>query len=169
MAAVDGKRGWYWPLLVIALLLVPVAANGYLMLRASNDPSFAIEKDYYKKAVAWDHHQAQEARNAALGWRIDLKAGTPGADGRTPFVAHLLDRSRQPIAGAQIDVVALRIARSGQLLETTATPGGGANYVFSLPISGAGWHEFQMTARHGGERFSTTLRQELVLPAGTTP
>ena len=169
MPLLEGKRGWYWPLLLVALLLLPVAANGYLMLRATNDPSHVIEKDYYKKAVAWDQHQAQESRNAALGWHVHLTPGVPGQDGRTPFVATLRDRSGQPVAGAHVDVAALRIARSGQVLEAKAAEDGQANYAFSLPVSGAGLHEFHMTAQRGPDVFTTTLRQDLALAPKAQP
>ena len=43
-----------------------VSANLFLLVRATGDPSFAVESDYYAKAVAWDAHQAQAARGDAI-------------------------------------------------------------------------------------------------------
>ena len=68
------RKGWLWPVLVVGLLLVSVTANLVILFVATNDPSFAVEKDYYTKAVNWDEKRAQDARNLALGWNVDLAA-----------------------------------------------------------------------------------------------
>lgn len=166
MAATDGKRGWYWPALLIALLLLPVGANGYLMLRATNDPSFFIEKDYYKKAVAWDQHQAEARRSAELGWHVELKPD-PAAGGQgAAFTARLLDRSGQPVAGARLQLSAVRIARSSETFDAAPKETAPGNFVFSLPLRAAGLYEWRVSAQRGSEVYSATLRKDVTLPPG---
>ena len=53
------KRGLWWPIAVAAILATTVAANIWVMMIANDDPSFAIEPDYYRKALAWDTTLAQ--------------------------------------------------------------------------------------------------------------
>jgi len=74
------KKGWYWPFFLVGLQASGVGANLYFMSRAISDPSFAVEPDYYAKAIAWDAHQAQARDNAELGWelKLDVAAADPG-------------------------------------------------------------------------------------------
>ena len=45
------RKPWFWPAMIVGLLLLAVGANVGLMIVASSDPSFAVEEDYYDKAV----------------------------------------------------------------------------------------------------------------------
>ena len=49
--------------MIVALLVGGAGANVGLMLVATSDASFAVEPDYYQKALAWDETMAQAARN----------------------------------------------------------------------------------------------------------
>ena len=68
------KRGSWWPIGITAVLATTVAANVWVATIASDDPSFAIEPDYYAKAIAWDSTLAQARTNATLGWRLTPSA-----------------------------------------------------------------------------------------------
>ena len=48
------KRGGWWPIAITGVLAATVAANIWVAKIASDDPSFAIEQDYYRKAITWD-------------------------------------------------------------------------------------------------------------------
>ena len=69
------SRGWQWPVAVGALLALGVGANVVLMLVARSNPSFAVESEYYDKALAWDDRQRQQTHNAELGWTATLEVG----------------------------------------------------------------------------------------------
>ena len=62
------KKGMGWPIGVAVILGTTVVANLVVMRLANNDPAFAIEPDYYKKAVAFDSTFAEERRSLELGW-----------------------------------------------------------------------------------------------------
>ena len=66
-------KGWYWPVAIVGLLVGGAAANIGLMIVANRDATFAVEPDYYRKAVDWDRTMAQEARNVELGWRVSAQ------------------------------------------------------------------------------------------------
>ena len=51
-----GGRGWIAA--VVLILGTTVAANFYVMHLAGDDPSFAIEPDYYDRALHWDDELA---------------------------------------------------------------------------------------------------------------
>ena len=53
----DARRrtpGWWWPWFVVALLVATAGGQGIMLYAATHDPTFAIEPDYYQKAVAFD-------------------------------------------------------------------------------------------------------------------
>ena len=85
------KRGMWWPIAVTAILATTVAANIWVMMIASDDPSFVIEEDYYRKAIAWDSTLAQAARNTTLGWHLTPAMGPIASDGSAVLTAQLTD------------------------------------------------------------------------------
>ena len=78
-------KGWFWPAVIVGLLLSGAAANIGFMIVANRDQSFAVEPDYYRKAVDWDRRMAQETRNAELGWGATASLEPrPGGHARKP-------------------------------------------------------------------------------------
>ena len=65
------KPGMGWPIGVTVILGATIAVNLWVMKIANSDPSFAIEPDYYRKAVHYDSTMAQQRLNASLGWGVE--------------------------------------------------------------------------------------------------
>ena len=100
------RRDWYWPVGLVALLAASAGANIALVIITSRDTSFAVEPNYYAKALAWDQTMAQQARNDALGWALSLRIDPGDARGGKTVTVHLADRAGAPIEGAQVAVEA---------------------------------------------------------------
>src|SRR5450432_1832313 len=63
------KRGSArWALVPVVLLASSFFGVGGMALVAIRDPNFALEPDYYQKALHWDQVQAQAANNQRLGY-----------------------------------------------------------------------------------------------------
>lgn len=153
------KRGTLWPIGIGAILTITVAANFAVYYVANDDPSLAIERDYYRKAVNWDSTLAQERVNHTLGWRLtpSLGAFTParGADLRVK----LTDSTGAPIVGATVRVSAFFNARANHLLDTTLAPASGG-YEGRLPVNHTGLWELRFEVTRGAARFTSTSRIE---------
>src|SRR5689334_2430572 len=110
------KRGSGWPIAVTAILGATVGANIWVAVIASDDPSFSVEHDYYRKAVQWDSTMVQARENQRLGWRL-APTLTPiiGHDGSTLTVS-LTDGSGAPIRDVTIDVTAFFNARADSVV-----------------------------------------------------
>ena len=155
------KKGWYWPLLLVGLLASGVGANMYFMARAIGDPSFAVEPDYYAKAVAWDAHQAQARENADLGWSVMLSvAEADRGTGRAQVVLTLADRSGRPVPGATVGLTAFHNARAADIVTSTLSETAEHEYVAEVPIVRPGLWEFRVVAARGLETFTATLDQD---------
>lgn len=154
-----------YPGMVVLLLAIPIFANFYLMFRAKADPAFFVEKDYYKKAVAWDGTQAERRASEHLGWQLRL--GPAGQQAMTlplgqPLRLVVQDRAGQPVANAAVEVLAFHNARAAE--QWTAKGTTDASGVVSLPL---GWHkpglhEFQVRVTRGSDVFLQTVQRDAV-------
>jgi nitrogen fixation protein FixH len=155
------KKGWYWPPLVAGLLAAGVGLNLYFMSRAVSDPSFAVEPDYYAKAVAWDAHQAQARDNAELGWTLQLAvAAADRGTGRARVVASLLDRDGLPVPGLTVGLEAFHNARASQVVKATLAETTEHAYAADVAVSRPGFWEFRVAASRGTEVFTAIVNQD---------
>jgi nitrogen fixation protein FixH len=155
-------KGWYWPLVIVGLLLGSIVANLGLMVLASNDRSFAVEKDYYRKALAWDETMAQERRNAELGWSLEATlAPAAGSTHHARLDVTVRDASARPIEGARVTVEALQSARASQVFPATLSPRGDGRYAATLPSSRHGLWELRFRIERGGDIFTAVVARDL--------
>jgi nitrogen fixation protein FixH len=149
------RDGRYWPFLIVALLSVSVVANVLLLIKATDDPAFAVERDYYAKAVRWDQHQQDQADSDALGWRAALKAAPERLEVR------LLDRDGRPITDAVVKVEAFHNARANRIITGELSAEGGGLYALSHHFDRRGLWEYRLVAERSGERFVHTSQEEI--------
>lgn len=155
------KRGLGWPIAVTVILGATVAVNVWVAVIANDDPSFAVEHDYYRKAVEWDSTMAQARENARLGWRIEPRLGPIGRKDGSALSVTLTDGSGAPIRDAKIDVTAFFNARADSVLRAELRDSG-SSYDTRLPIRHAGAWELRFEVRRGRDRFTNTARIDAV-------
>ncbi len=156
------RRGWYWPLIVAGLLVLGVGANVLLLVKANADPSFAVEPDYYRKALDWDKAQAQEGTNRALGWEVGVEVTPkPGTPGLAVVRARLTDRLGVGVDGAHVSLEAFHNARSADRIETTLRGDGAGAYAAEVPMRREGLWEFRLRAERGKDVFTATVDQDV--------
>jgi nitrogen fixation protein FixH len=154
------NSGWYWPLGLTALLVGGAGANVALWLVAAGDPSFAVEPDYYAKAVHWDQTMAQEAANAALGWSVSASFEPGARPGQSRLVARVRDRAGAPVDGARVSVVAFPSARASRMSAAALEPKGDGAYAAGLPADRPGLWELRVRVTRGGDVFTETLAED---------
>jgi nitrogen fixation protein FixH len=149
------KNGRHWPLLLVGLLAAGVSANVYLLIRATGDPSFSVEPDYYAKAVAWDAHLAQMGRNEVLGWRSEVDADARGV------LVRVADRDGRPVGGATVTFEAFPMARGNQIVRGALGETADHAYRAEIPLSRRGMWEFRLSVLRGGDTFTAVVRQDV--------
>ena len=150
------------PLFIIGLLVFQVGLGIFFFMKATSDPSFAVEEDYYQKAVNWEDKQDQDRQNAELGWTLNQSVGAINDDQATRTLTAELSRSdSSPITGAAVLVETFHNVRAGEIhradLEETA-PG---QYEVQLPMLRPGLWEIRFTAALGSETFTHTAREHV--------
>lgn len=159
------KAGMAWPIGIVVILSTTVIANLAVMRIANNDPAFAIEPDYYKKAVAFDSTMAQERRSNALGWVASTRIA-PVTDGAaTRLHVTLRDEASQPVVGATVLVTALFNARANALINATLVEDSAGVYSAPMAISTPGEWEVRITATRDTSHFMTSLRTTVTVAA----
>lgn len=156
------RKLWFWPALVVALLGAVVVADAVMIWVAVSDPSFAVEEDYYPRAVAWDETMAARRRSDALGWSVRwaLAPQAPGAGG-TEVTAILVDRSGAPVEGARVTLETFHNARAATVLRAELRAIGDGRYAAVLPMRRPGLWEMRLDARRGDDRLVDVATEEL--------
>jgi nitrogen fixation protein FixH len=141
-----------WMLFPWALLGTALAGLGLMASLAAKDPSFSLEQDYYRKATAWEHEQAQRANNARLGWTL-APAQTPGGVELT-----LRGPNGDQLAGATGELEAFAIVRAQNVQAVPLREVAPGKYTAPVRFSRAGLWELRATLHRGAETFTSTLR-----------
>ena len=156
------NKGWHWGVFVGGLMAVVIGANLILIYFATTDPSFAVEEDYYQKALHWDDKRAQDRANAELGWTVELDVGRErAADGSVQVVVRLLDAEGQAVRGAGVDLEAFHNARAAWIHRVQLRENEEGAYSAALPARRPGLWEFRLNVVRDEQRFTHKTVKEL--------
>ncbi|MCA9641502.1 MAG: FixH family protein [Polyangiaceae bacterium] len=158
------KQRNLWPLMPVALLGLVITAQVVLVSNALKDGGAAVEEDYYKKAVNWDDHMAQERANQQLGWRLKLVVKPVGA-GQADLHVMVLDKRGALISDADVQVVAFPNAKSDHRFRQTLQREAGS-YVIRMPVIRRGLWEFRFDVARGEQRYTQVERQDILSAVG---
>ncbi|MEP6763592.1 MAG: FixH family protein [Gemmatimonadaceae bacterium] len=163
------KPGMQWPIGVALILATTVIGNLIVMRVANNDPSFAIEPDYYAKGVAFDSTIAEQRLSAHLGWVAQSEFAVDSASKSDVVTVTLTDRNGQPVEHAAVTVTAFYNARANDILSANLTESAPGKYHASLDVKFAGQWEVRVRATRlvaglARETFEATTRAEAQLP-----
>jgi hypothetical protein len=150
------STGKFWAAVPVVLLGALTGGLGIVAYVATRDPSFAVERDYYKKAVNYDEQRDQDETNQKLGWRLNVQARADGS--RIQLDAKIDDSHGKPVEDAQIQVEAFPIARSAMVTTTRFASG-----TAQLPLVATGLWELRFTVDSRGLRFTQTIRRDIGL------
>lgn len=151
----------FWPGMVVALLCMSLTAATITVIVAVSDPSFAVEEDYYGRALRWDEQVAQRSRNAELGWSAEIAVGGGGPGGPELRVT-LLDRAGEPIEGAAVTATYFHHAFRGEA-ETIGLAGVGAGgYAAPAAMGRSGKWSVSLAVTARGETFTADETLTLV-------
>lgn len=148
------SKGALWPWIIAGALALHVAASLIVVAVATSDPSYAVEEDYYRKAVDWDLRRAQDRASAALGWSLTAAVTPPSAPGERPVLeARVTDAAGEPVEGATVAVECFHNARSDDRTRARLEAAGGGIYRAALPMGRDGRWELRFIVDRGAEHF----------------
>ena len=157
------KKGAIWPFIIAGALGLHVVGSLIFVFIATSDPSYAVEEDYYQKAMNWDQKRAQDRTNASLGWIFEFTVSPPDKPGDEPLLeASLHDAAGEPLTGAVIAVEAFHNAHSDDILRTVVSESGEPGiYRATMPMQHNGRWELRFTVDEGEHRLTHTETRHL--------
>jgi nitrogen fixation protein FixH len=156
------KPGSLWPAVIAGALALHVVASLVVVIIATSDPSYAVEEDYYQKALHWDDKRAQDRSNESLGWSIDFSVDPPAQPGDRPMLEmRLHDGVASALNGAVVSVEAFHNARSGDIVRIQLKPAGDGVYRAPFPGDRNGRWELRFTIERGNDRFTHSETRHL--------
>ena len=150
---------WRWPVVLASLLAGQAAAIIAVVVVSGRDPSFAVEPDYYEKALAWDEAARSRTASEALGWTATVETEAVPS-GRLLRVT-LVDRLGRGLEGATVGAEVFHHARSGDRRRVELVAAGGGIYEGDTAMDRPGLWEVRVSVQRGPEAFTTSTRIEL--------
>jgi hypothetical protein len=159
----NARSGAVWarvPTLILGSMLLGLGVLAYIAL---DDPHFALEPDYYDKAVHWDRAQREARDSAALGLQLSLPTTLAlSADGTLEVELRATNREGAALSSAVVEIEAFPNAYASRIerlkLHETSTG------VYRGRLSGRalGLWELRFSVAKGELRFHQSLRRDVV-------
>jgi len=147
------KQGSLWPFVIAGALGLHVVGLLVMVYFATSNDSYAVEPDYYQKALHWSDKQAQDRVNAELGWRLEYTV-EPAQPGQDPTLSVTLTSAEgEPVTGATVAVETFANARRDDVLTATVSPSE-SGYETTMPMRRDGLWEFRFTVTRGDDLFT---------------
>jgi nitrogen fixation protein FixH len=142
----------WWPAALVAVLAITIVANVALFWTANHDPSFAVEPDYYQRAVDWDSTVARRQRSGALHWQADVRLAPPEG-GQATLLVMITSRDGTPLDSADVRAEASHNARGADVYPLQLLASGPGRYAARLPSSAQGLWRVDLTVARGSDTF----------------
>lgn len=147
------KPGALWPAVIAGALGLHVVGSMVMVYFATSNESYAVEPDYYQKALHWSDKQAQDRVNAELGWQLKYTV-EPAQPGQDPTLSVTLTSTEgDPVTGATVAVETFANARRNDILTSTVSPSE-SGYETTMPMRRDGLWEFRFTVTRGDDLFT---------------
>ena len=155
-----------WALMPICLLASSTVGVSWMAAVAVRDPNFALEPDYYRKALHWDQTQAQAADNQRLAYRFSAPKSTVlDKAGQASLVVTIKDRDGHLVSGGRVTAEAFPNAYSEDISQLTFTEREPGMYTASIHAGHHGLWELRVSMTAAGDHATAILRCDL-LPGG---
>lgn len=151
---------WAWvPALLLGSMLVGLGVLAHI---AIDDPHFALEPNYYDKAVHWDRTQSQARESEALGLELTLTQPLALApDGTLEVELRVTNRERASLSAALVELEAFPNAYASRIERVTLSETSPGVYRARLKGRDPGLWELRFSIAKGGLRFQQSLRRDV--------
>ena len=166
-SAENSDKGSFWVWVPVALLAASTLGVGSLAMIAVRDPNFALEPNYYDRALHWDRTQAQAADNQRLAYRIELVPGIAAdALGNATLRVRVSDANGRDAKDATVRATAFANAYAAEQTALDFQRMEPGMYAARLTARHLGLWEFRLVVTQGSDRVTRTLRGDVLRSAG---
>jgi len=136
---------------------------GFAAHLAIDDPNFALEPNYYDKAVHWDETQAKARESNALGLKLELVAPlTVAPNGEVEVQLSVKDRRDLAFSGAEVALEAFPNAYASRVQRLSLHESAPGVYAGALAHGMRGLWELRIVVNQGAIHYGEVLRRDVV-------
>lgn len=154
------KERLVWPGMVFFLLGMSTTTVTTTVILATGDKAFAVEEDYYAKAVAWDETSIQRAASEALGWTARAEVSEPDLSGSRAVTVWIEDAAGRPVDVSTLRVFAFHHARRADTIEFPMVRIAPGRYAAGADMDRPGKWQLRVRGERGSDLFLSTLETE---------
>lgn len=155
------KSGLFWMLVPVVLLVTSVGGWLLMVSMAVDDPGFAVEPDYYKKASNYDAVIDQRAENSRLSYAVEVVSFALTGERSAHLIVSVRDADGMPLSEARVTALALPVARAFDVQELLLRHRDAGVFEANLQRPRAGLWEVRVRVDLDGRVFTRVLRPEL--------
>ncbi|MFG0257535.1 MAG: FixH family protein [Phycisphaerales bacterium JB043] len=149
----------FWPGLVGVISMLWLGVLLFAWGVAENDPSFAVEENFYEASEQWDATQAERRASDLLGWRSEIFL-TPTQTAIKLDVV-LRDAGDVPIEDALVEIVAFANAAASDRIKVSCAHGAQGVYTTTLEHPRTGQWEIRVRAARNDDIHVSATRHEM--------
>jgi nitrogen fixation protein FixH len=162
----DDSRARRYPLIFIGGFLAVIAVNTVMMTIAISTFSGIETPRHYAQGLAYNQVLAATRAQAALGWKLQIRAAPrpamAGAEGRTVDLrVSARDADGRPIDDLNLRALAIRPTRAGVDRELTLDWAGQGTYVGTLELPLPGVWDLRLVGQRDEARWQDVQRLQL--------
>ncbi|HVY28940.1 MAG TPA: FixH family protein [Polyangiaceae bacterium] len=155
------STGSFWAWVPVGLLGSMLVGLGSMAYVAVNDPGFALEPNYYDKALHWDRSQAEAAASRELGLKLSLsKPLRLSESGKLELELAITDKSGASYGDAEVKVEAFAVGRASQLHELSLRELAKGRYAAEIDSKTLGLWELRVSVKKDRDHYREVLRHD---------
>ena len=143
-----------WPGMIFVLIGINVCVVAITVYFAHADRSFAVEQDYYQRAVEWSQTAQQNQRNRELDWGHGITIEPDSNSTQRTIVLRVWNADGIAIEQALVNVNAFPSAQASHRQDMALTEQLPGEYRGVLTEARAGVWEFRVVIRRGDDVFT---------------
>lgn len=162
MASAPERRSAWIPWVFVAGMALVVVVNGVMVYFALSTFTGTTVDRAYERGRLYNQVLAEAERQAALGWRFELRWAPATEPHAGRLVISATDRSGAPLEGLAIAGKVVRPLGRPEPIPLAFAQAGSGRYVVPVMLDGAGQWEVRLAARRGADG-PVELRERIIV------
>lgn len=152
-------RGWWYPWIFVAGMLLVVAVNGVLITLAVDTFPGLDTQDAYRKGLAYNRTLSEARDVEKRGWRADVRFAPRDRTAEAgDLLVSLAGADGLPLRGLAVTAALIRPTQGGVDQHVVLEERGEGLYGAAVTLPLAGQWDAHLWARGGGDTWQTTRR-----------
>lgn len=140
------SKGYFWPCLVIGLLLMQIGICTAAIISAKHSDSYIIVDQQHQNKLSWDEQQNMKDTLANLGWQLEFDIPVYNTPSQRRVVSLFIkNKDNSPVTGLHVDLKIYHHAVASQIIQGELKETQPGQYTAAMPITKEGLWELQYT------------------------